>query len=135
MSTKITENDRKIMVTAWLCMKTEPQIDYALLAQHMGWKNSRVASVCFGHVKKKFMASIGQGGTTQGTPKKGNGKKGKRVIEEVEAGEDDDEEVMEPKVKKGRKVEGDEVEGSEAGDGDGKGEGGVEVKAEGGEGQ
>nr|OQO15501.1 hypothetical protein B0A51_16912 [Rachicladosporium sp. CCFEE 5018] len=135
MSAKITENDRKIMATAWLCMKTEPQIDYALLAQHMGWKNARVASVCFGPVKKKFVASIGQGGATQGTPKKGEGNKGKRVIEEVEAEEDDDEEIMEPKVKKGRKVKGDEVEGGEDGDGDGKREKGVEVKAEGGEGQ
>ncbi|KAK6443588.1 hypothetical protein LTR95_000415 [Oleoguttula sp. CCFEE 5521] len=133
MSTKITDNDRKIMATAWLCMKTEPQIDYALLAQHMGWKNARVASVSFGPVKKKFMASIGQGGANQGTTKKGNGKKGKRAIEEVEAGEDDDEDVMEPKVKKGRKVKGDEAEGSEIEEGNGKGQDGVEVKAEGGE--
>lgn len=77
----MTANDRALIVKAWQCFKEQPTVDYKLLQEKGGYKNTASATACYLAVRKKLLGGEGAG-KKKGPEEKGKGEtKGrKRVV-------------------------------------------------------
>ena len=53
----LTDNDRKIVVWAWECFKSPPEVDYDKLTEVGGYKNKASAAPVYAGVKKKLLSA------------------------------------------------------------------------------
>ncbi|KAI1341027.1 hypothetical protein F5Y15DRAFT_39515 [Xylariaceae sp. FL0016] len=80
--------DTKILVAAFMSMKTAPQLDYDKFAQNAGFKNGKVASTIWSTLKKKYDIATGPGpstptGKTIGGGAQGSKSSGKRKLDDA----------------------------------------------------
>ncbi|TPX13505.1 uncharacterized protein E0L32_005976 [Thyridium curvatum] len=58
MKGALTERDLEIMAKAWHCMKAEPEVDFAKLAELTGMTNPRSAGNAWRNIKTKLFADL-----------------------------------------------------------------------------